>query len=229
MNLLFAPLPIPRVPIQGGDHEFPVHRIYCIGRNYAEHAREMGHAPDKGQPIFFMKPADAVLPLPAEIRYPSATQNLHHEVELVAALREGGEDLHLDQAREAIYGYAVGVDLTRRDLQAAAKAKGNPWDTAKGFDASAPISAIVPRPGQLLGNAALWLSVNGEMRQRCGIGEMLHSLPEIIVELSRLYRLRAGDLIFTGTPAGVGPLVEGDRVHAGLEGIGELDFSVRPR
>jgi fumarylpyruvate hydrolase len=201
-----------------------VHRIYCIGRNYAEHAKEMGASPEKGEPIFFMKPADAVVADGRDPRFASATKNLHFEVELVVALGKGGRDLELADTLDLVYGYAVGVDLTRRDLQAAAKARGAPWDVAKGFDDSAPISAIVPSGGRHPMNEWLRLSVNGESKQATSVADMLWTVPEIIVELSKLYELKAGDLIFTGTPAGVGPLQPTDRVDCELQEWARLSF-----
>lgn len=224
MPYLFPAPPTPSVPIAGRAERFPVHRIYCIGRNYAEHAREMGSVPEKGAPVFFMKPADAVVTDGRDPRFPPATGNLHHEVELVAALASGGSDIAVEQALAHVYGYAVGVDLTRRDLQAAAKARGNPWDTAKGFDDSAPISAITPAGARHPVDARLALWVNDELRQSASCADMLWPLAEIISELSRLYELRAGDLIYTGTPAGVGPLQRGDRVRCALDGWATLEF-----
>jgi fumarylpyruvate hydrolase len=230
MSHPFPPPPAATVPIAGSAGRFPVHRIYCVGRNYAEHAREMGNVPEKGAaPVFFMKPADAVVTDGRDPLFPSATQNLHHEVELVIALSGGGADVDPAQALNLVYGYAVGVDLTRRDLQAAAKAKGNPWDIAKGFDDSAPISAIVPAAGRHPIDERLWLAVNGVGKQSAAVSEMLWTVPEIIAELSRLYRLQPGDLIYTGTPAGVGPLQPDDRVECGLEGWAELVFTMVPR
>jgi fumarylpyruvate hydrolase len=210
-TFVFPAAPQPAVPVAGHEARFPVHRIYCVGRNYADHAKEMGSAVDRENPTFFMKPADAVFVQEAPIPYPSATSNLHHEVELVVALRSGGRDIEPGDALKHVFGYAVGLDLTRRDLQAAAKAKGNPWDTGKGFDASAPVSPIVP--AAQLGHPTagiLSLEVNGALRQSADVAGMIFSVPEIIAELSKLYLLAAGDLIFTGTPAGVGPLVRGD-------------------
>jgi fumarylpyruvate hydrolase len=224
MTYLFPPPPIPSVPVVGHAERYAVHRIYCIGRNYAEHAREMGSEPEKGTPIFFMKPADAVVCDGRHPRFPMATSNLHHEVELVVALSGGGCNVPIQHALELVCGYSVGVDLTRRDLQAAAKAKGNPWDTAKGFDDSAPLAAIVPSGGRHPNHERLELSVNGQLRQGASVADMLWTVPEIIVELSRLYELRCGDLIFTGTPAGVGPLQRGDRVRCSLEGWSTLEF-----
>jgi fumarylpyruvate hydrolase len=218
---------VPSVPIAGTPLRFPVHRIYCVGRNYAEHAKEMGHGVDREVPTFFMKPTDAAWTHP-EVPYPPGTSNLHHEVELVVALHAGGRDLDPARALECVYGYAIGLDLTRRDLQAAAKAKGNPWDTAKGFDASAPIGAIVP--AATLGHPTageLALSVNGVERQRADIADMVFSVPTILAALSRLFELRAGDLVFTGTPAGVGPLVRGDAFAASFPGLPPLHGAIR--
>ncbi|GMU42618.1 MAG: fumarylacetoacetate hydrolase family protein [Xanthomonadales bacterium] len=222
----FPPAPIATVPIAGGAQRFPVHRIYCIGRNYAEHAKEMGSAPEKGTPVFFMKPADAVVCDGRDPRFPPGTGNLHHEVELVVALGSGGADIALADALGHVYGYAVGVDLTRRDLQAAAKARGNPWDTAKGFDDSAPLAAIVPAQGRHPQAEVLTLSVNGVERQAASVADLLWPVAEIIHELSRLYTLCAGDLIFTGTPAGVGPLRRGDVVECRLQGWSDLRFAM---
>ena len=202
------------VAVTGGGR-FPVHRIYCVGRNFAEHAKEMGATVDKSAPTFFLKPADAVVASGSAIRYPSGTADLHHEVELVVALKSGGRDIAAAAALEHVYGYGVGLDLTRRDLQAKAKQKGMPWDTAKGFDQSAPVSEIVPasRSGHRA-QGELVLTVNGQVRQQGDIAEMVHSVPEIIAELSKLFELKAGDLIYTGTPSGVAALVRGDRFRA---------------
>ena len=218
---------VPSVPVASTTARFPVHRIYCVGRNYAEHAKEMGHAVDREVPTFFMKPADAAWPH-ADVPYPPGTSNLHHEVELVVALASGGRDLDPARALECVYGYAVGLDLTRRDLQAAAKAKGNPWDTAKGFDASAPIGAIAP--ASAIGHPAageLALAVNGVERQRADIATMIFKVPEILVALSRLFELAPGDLVFTGTPAGVGPLLPGDAFEATFPALPVLRGTMR--
>lgn len=223
MAYLFDPPAPATVPILGTSARFPVHRIYCVGRNYAEHAKEMGAAVDREQPTFFMKPADAVVTDGRDVPYPPGTTNLHHEVELVVALHSGGAGIGVADAPSHVHGYAVGLDLTRRDLQAAAKAKGLPWDTAKGFDGSAPVSAIVP--ASAVGHPArgeLWLDVAGERRQQADISEMVFAIPEIIAALSQLYTLRAGDLIFTGTPSGVGALRRGDAFRAGYGGHVEL-------
>ena len=224
MPYLFPAPPIPSVPIAGLGERFPVHRIYCIGRNYAEHAKEMGNLPEKGTPVFFMKPADAVVADGRDPRFPPATANLHFEVELVVALASGGRDIAVADALACVYGYAIGVDLTRRDLQAAAKAKGNPWDTAKGFDDSAPIAPIVPAAGRHPEDERLELWVNEVPRQSASVADMLWPVAEIISELSRLYTLTAGDLIFTGTPAGVGQLQPADRVRCSLAGWSTLEF-----
>jgi fumarylpyruvate hydrolase len=221
-----APSPA-SLAVAGIDARFPLHRIYCIGRNYADHAKEMGAAVERSQPMFFCKPSDAVVIDGADIPYPSATRELHHEIEMVVALGEGGRDIPVDRALDRVFGYGVGLDLTRRDLQAAAKAKGHPWDVAKAFDHSAPVSAIQPvtaigHPTQ----ARLVLTVNDETRQRSDIDQMIFSVAEIIHELSTLWTLAPGDLIFTGTPAGVAALQRGDRFRAELVGIATLEGSI---
>jgi fumarylpyruvate hydrolase len=227
VDYLFPPALQPSVAISGSSQRFPVHRIYCIGRNYADHAKEMGSAVDRGNPVFFCKPADAVVADRAQIPYPIGTHDLHHEVEMVVALQSGGVDIAEAHALRHVFGYAVGLDLTRRDLQNVAKAKALPWDAAKGFDRSAPISAIrrASESGHLQ-RAQLALDVNGSARQQANISDMIFGVAEIIVLLSRLFELKAGDLIFTGTPAGVAPLQRGDRFHARLEGIAELHGAI---
>ncbi|RRN61927.1 fumarylacetoacetate hydrolase family protein [Caulobacter sp. 602-1] len=220
----FPPHAIPTVPVEGSDAAFPVRRILCVGRNYAAHAREMG-ADSRDPPFFFSKPADAVAPLKGQIAYPPATGDLHHEIELVVALKSGGANLSVEQALETVFGYAVGVDLTRRDLQGAAKAKGQPWEAGKAFDESAPITAIrvmdAPPP-----EAAVTLSVNGQERQRGEVGDMIWNVGEVIAKASELWTLAAGDLIFTGTPEGVGAIVRGDKVVGEVEGVGRLEFTL---
>ncbi|MEW9624554.1 fumarylacetoacetate hydrolase family protein [Rhodanobacter geophilus] len=218
------PLPaVPSLPILGSELRFPIRRVFCIGRNYADHAREMGAAVEPGRPMFFCKPADAVVADGADVPYPSATQELHHEVEMVVALGAGGRDLTPAQAQAAVFGYGVGLDLTRRDLQAQAKAKGHPWDVAKAFDHSAPVSALRRADEAAVGpDTGLRLTVNGELRQHGRLGDMLHDVPAILVALSTLFELKAGDLVFTGTPAGVAALQRGDRFHAELDGVAEL-------
>lgn len=223
MTYAFAPSATSSVPILGHGERFPVRRIFCIGRNYADHAREMGASVDRSQPVFFSKPADAVVTDGADVPYPSATTSLHHEVEMVVALAAGGRDIAVRDAAMLVFGHGVGLDLTRRDLQAIAKARGMPWDTAKGFDHSAPVSALrAVADGQPAADNVLSLHVNGQLRQSTRLDAMLWSVPEIIAELSRLFELQAGDLIFTGTPAGVAELQHGDHFHAELTGIAEL-------
>jgi len=224
----FAPPSSAAVPIRGSTQLFPVHRIYCVGRNFAEHAREMGaEVPTRGAPVFFMKPADAIVAPGAPIPYPTMTQDLHHEVELVVALGEGADDVvAIDRALDLVFGYGVGIDLTRRDLQNQAKEKRLPWDIAKGFDHSAPLSALVPvaEAGHDF-SRRLWLRVNGDIRQQAPLSDMVFSVAEIIHELSRLFALKAGDLIFMGTPNGVASLQRGDTFEAGVDGL--ISFSGR--
>jgi fumarylpyruvate hydrolase len=227
VDYLFLPALQPSVAISGSSQRFPVHRIYCIGRNYADHAKEMGSTVDPGNPVFFCKPADAVVADRAQIPYPIGTHDLHHEVEMVIALQSGGVDIAESHALRHVFGYAVGLDLTRRDLQNVAKAKALPWDAAKAFDRSAPVSAI--RRASESGHpqrAQLVLDVNGTPRQQANISDMIFGVTEIIALLSQLFELKAGDLIFTGTPAGVAPLQRGDRFHARLEGIAELHGAI---
>lgn len=222
------PLPVPvLVPVKGEAAAFPVRRIYCVGRNYADHAREMGGDPNREPPFFFGKPRDAAVPGGGDIAYPPATSDLHHEVELVVALGRGGRDIPVEAALDCVYGYAVGIDLTRRDLQAQAKSKGQPWETAKGFDRSAPVSPIVPaaRIGHPAAGA-IWLSVNGEVRQKGDLAQMTWRVEEILAHLSGLFELAPGDLVFTGTPSGVGALHRGDRVRCGVDGLGELEIAI---
>jgi fumarylpyruvate hydrolase len=231
MNAPFELPPRPAVPIAavngGPDAAFPVHRIYCVGRNYAEHAREMGVDPTREAPFFFCKPADALVLSGGAAAYPPRTADLHHEIELVVALGRDGRDVPVAEALSWVYGYAVGNDLTRRDLQAAAKSKGQPWDVAKGFDDSAVIGPI--QPVALVGHPTrgrIWLSVNGALRQQADIEQMTWRVPEIIAELSTFFTLRAGDLIYTGTPAGVGALRPGDRVEGGVDGVGRITHTI---
>ena len=228
MNFVFNPKPQAFVEIAGASEYFPVHRIYCVGRNYAEHALEMGADPERDEPFFFCKPADAVVPSGSFLDYPSATQNLHHEIELVAALHKGGRNIPQSDALDHVFGYAVGLDLTRRDLQAEAKKKGRPWDSAKAFDHSAPCSAI--RPSSAIGNPQqgfIELDVNGSTRQKGDLAQMIWAIPEVIMKLSQMFELVPGDLIFTGTPAGVGPVQSGDLLQGRIESIGELESTFR--
>jgi len=223
---VFVPPPIPSVEIAGTRQRFPVHRIYCVGRNYAEHAREMGNDPKADPPVFFTKPADAIVANGVAVPYPPRTDNFHYEVELVVAVGGAGRNIAAAQAFGHVFGYAVGNDLTRRDLQGASKKKGLPWDTGKAFDASAPIGAIRPASLGHIERGRIWLNVNGETRQQSDISEMIWSVSDIIAELSTLFELRAGDLIYTGTPAGVGPLKPGDRIECGIDGLESLSNAI---
>ncbi|MBP2229892.1 fumarylpyruvate hydrolase [Azospirillum agricola] len=216
----------PSVPVTGGD-PFPVRRIYCVGRNYAAHAREMGADPDREPPFFFLKPADAIVADGATTPYPPKTANLHHEIELVVAIAKGGRDIPVATALEHVFGYAVGLDMTRRDLQNAAKKEGKPWDMGKGFDQSAPCSAIrtvadIGHPDK----GAITVSVNGALRQKGDLSDLIWSVAETISYLSGLVELQPGDLIYTGTPEGVGPVVAGDVLTGAVEGVGTLTLTI---
>jgi len=224
VDYVFSPPPVVSLPVEGQAARFPVRRVLCVGRNYAAHRREMG-GDDRDPPFFFAKPADAVTGPGVDPAYPSRTANLHHEIELVVALKGGGADVPVEQALDLVFGYAVGVDLTRRDLQNAAKDKGQPWDSSKGFDQSAPTSAIRPWTGPAP-QGRIWISVNDEPRQDAVVADMIWNVAEVISEASKLWRLAPGDLIFTGTPEGVGPIAPGDSVRGGVEGVGEVAFSV---
>jgi fumarylpyruvate hydrolase len=213
------------VAVTGTDAVFPVARVFCVGRNYAEHSIEMGHDPDREPPFFFMKPADAVVPT-GTLPFPTQTQDLHHEVELVVALAEGGRDIPVERALDHVFGYAVGLDMTRRDLQAVAKKAGRPWDMAKGFDQSAPTGEI--RVVEDIGHptkGAIWLRINGEPRQEGDLDQQIWKVPETISFLSTLVALRPGDLIMTGTPKGVGRVEPGDRLEGHIDGVGDLSVS----
>lgn len=212
--------------VAGSADRFPVRRIFCVGRNYLDHVREMGND-ERELPFFFAKPADAVVESGATIPYPSATGDLHHEIELVVAIGRGGRDLSPGAAAGHVWGATVGVDLTRRDLQAEAKSRGRPWDMAKGFDRSAPMGALVPMADvPALDRGAIWLEVNGARRQSGDLSEMIWPVAEHLAILSGLVELRPGDLVMTGTPAGVGSLAPGDRVRGGVAGLGEVDFAI---
>lgn len=225
-DFVIAPPLQPAVPVLGGGL-FPVRRIYCVGRNYAEHAREMGHDPQAEPPFFFAKPADALVIDGAETPYPTETQNFHHEVELVAAIGTGGRNIAVDQALSHVWGYAVGLDMTRRDLQAWAKKAQKPWEVAKGFDHSAPIGALVPAAKVSLPLAQrISLKVNGALRQEAKLSDMTWDLANVIAELSRFFALYPGDLIFTGTPAGVAAVVAGDHLVGEIEGIGTVETRI---
>ena len=218
-NFVFPPPAPPSVAVAGTAQRFPVHRIYCVGLNYTDHIREFGGDPENTPAVFFMKPADAVVDNGAAIPYPPSTSNFHYEIELVVALASGGRDIEAARALAHVFGYAAGNDLTRRDLQSAAKARGEPWDTSKGFDFSAPVAAIRPASAGHVSRGRIWLSVNGSVRQDSDVSRMLYDVPHIIAALSRLYELRAGDLIFTGTPSGIGAVKPGDRLEGGIEGL----------
>lgn len=223
-------IPAPAIPTLTVRHSkdlFPVHRVYCVGRNYAEHAREMGHDPDREDPFFFQKNPDNLIPNSSEFPYPPKSKDVHHELEMVVALKDGGGDIPTDKALECVYGYAVGLDMTRRDLQGEMKKMGRPWEIGKAFDFSAPCSEIVPaseigHPDQGL----VWLKVNGEPRQQGNLNQLIWKVPEMISYLSGLFTLAPGDLIFTGTPAGVAAVQRGDVLHGGVDGVGELKITV---
>tara|TARA_Y100001934_G_C12089547_1_gene648622 strand:+ start:62 stop:748 length:687 start_codon:yes stop_codon:yes gene_type:complete len=227
MSYLIDPPAVPTLPVRGTDARFPVHRIYCVGRNYADHAVEMGHDPDAEPPFFFMKPADAVLESGATFPYPSLSSDVQHEVELVLALGKGGRDIPLGDAEGCIVAAGVGIDMTRRDLQGEAKKMGRPWDSGKGFDHGAPCSELVPVAEPVeLGSGSIQLTVNGETRQQGDLNQMIWKIPEIISRLSELFTLAPGDLIYTGTPAGVGPVTRGDQIRAEIDGLAALEVSV---
>lgn len=222
-QFVFDPLPQPTLRVVGSDKLFPVHRIYCVGRNYADHAIEMGHDPNREPPFFFQKNPDCLVTEGRDFPYPSATHDVHFEMEMVVALGKGGADIDVDYALDHVFGYAVGLDMTRRDLQGEAKKLGRPWEVGKAFEASAPCSAIVP--ASHIGHpakGAVWLKVNGMERQRGDLGQLIWKVPETIAYLSTLFTLQPGDLIYTGTPAGVGAVVRGDEMHGGVDGIGEI-------
>ena len=226
MNFVIPAPPVASVEVAGSEDRFPVRRIYCIGRNYLAHRKEMGHD-DRKPPFYFQKPADALLASGSEFPYPPQTNNVHFEVELVVAIAKGGADIPVEDALDHVYGYGLGIDMTRRDLQSQAKEDGRPWDSAKGFDHSAPISAI--RPVSETGHpdsGRIWLAVNGKIRQDSDLNLQIWNVQEGISHLSRLYQLAPGDLIYTGTPAGVGPVKSGDLITAGIDGIGELEIQV---
>ena len=220
---LFEPAPAVSVEIAGTDVHFPVNRIFCVGRNYAAHVREMGFDPDREEPCYFTKSAHCIAPSGSEIPYPPATGNFHHEIELVVAIGKPGFDVSVDDALALVFGYACGLDMTRRDLQLASRAQKGPWDIGKDFDNAAVISAI--HPAADIGHperGRIQLAVNGEKRQDSDLAKLIWSVPEIIAHLSGYYRLEPGDLIYTGTPDGVGPVVRGDRIEGDVEGVASL-------
>ena len=219
--------PVAALSVVGSSELFPVGRIFCIGRNYAEHAREMGQDPDRDPPFFFMKPASALVAEGRPFPYPAASADVHYELELVVALGRGGTGIRTNDALEHVYGYAVGLDMTRRDLQTEAKKMGRPWEVGRAFDNSAPCSRI--SPASRIGHpadAAIWLDLNNKRVQDSNISQLIWSIPEILEQLSKLFTLAAGDLIYTGTPAGVGPVHRGDLLHGGVDSVGELTVQV---
>lgn len=230
MPYVFEPAPIVSVPVVGSAARFPVHRIYCVGRNYEDHAKEMGFT-GREPPFFFMKPADAVLVVnageTARLPYPSLTKNLHHEIELVVAIGTGGKNIQAADAHQHIFGYAVGLDMTRRDLQNEMKKQGRPWCIGKGFDASAPIGPITPAAAAGdIAQAEIYLQVNGQDRQRSQVAKLIWSIAEVIEHLSAAWALQPGDLIYTGTPEGVGAVVAGDKLHGGVTGLSAITLTV---
>ena len=226
MGFVIPAPPPASVEVTGTDDRFPVRRIYCIGRNYLAHRKEMGHD-DRKPPFYFQKPADALLETGGEFPYPSQSENVHFEIELVVAIAKGGVNISIEDALDHVYGYGLGIDMTRRDIQSKAKQDGKPWESAKSFDHSAPISPI--RPASEIGHpdsGRIWLAVNGEVRQDSDLNLQIWNVQEGISHLSKLYQVVPGDLIYTGTPDGVGPINPGDLITAGIDGIGELEIKV---
>lgn len=230
MTFVFDPLPTPSLPIEGEEARFPVRRIFCVGRNYAAHAREMGKDPDRDPPFFFTKPSDAIVEDQTTVPYPPETENFHYEAELVVAIGTGGTNIAQEDALSHVYGYAVGNDLTRRDLQLEAREKGRPWDWGKAFDRSAPIAPI-KKVGDVghLSAGSIKLTVNGEVKQDADLNELIWDVPEVISIISHSITLQPGDLIMTGTPAGVGQLAPGDVCTVSIEGLGDLTTTIGPR
>jgi len=229
-DFVIQPAPQPSVAVAGSQARFPIRRVFCVGRNYAAHAREMGKDPDREPPFFFTKPADAVVAAEGTVPYPPLTENLHHEIELVVAIGKAGANVSPAQALDLVWGYGVGVDLTRRDLQDVAKKMSRPWDWSKSFDASGPCGPL--QPASAIGHpsqGAIWLKVNGETRQQGDLSELIWPVADVIAYISEAMTLQPGDLIFTGTPAGVGALNPGDAVTAGIAGVGEIAFSIGKR
>lgn len=228
MKYAVSPPEVVSLPILGtADEAFPIHRIYCVGRNYADHAREMGHNPDEEPPFFFLKPVDVIVPDGGRFPYPSRSQDVQHEVELVVALARGGVEIPVEEALDRVLGYGVGIDMTRRDLQNEAKGLGRPWDSGKSFDYSAPCSGL--RRVEEIGHpdeGEISLTIDGEVRQQADLNQLIWKVPQVISELSGLFELKAGDLIFTGTPAGVGPVRRGERLVAQVEGVATLTIDV---
>lgn len=226
-NYVFEPPARPSLPIRGSQARFPLRRVYCVGRNYAAHAIEMGHDPDREDPFFFQKNPDNLLTGGADFPYPVQSSDVHHEIEMIVALHKGGSDIALESALDCVWGYAVSLDMTRRDLQAACKKAGRPWEIGKAFDHSAPASELVA--ASEIGhpaNGAIWLKVNDEIRQQGDLNQMIWKVPEMISYLSGLFELAAGDIILSGTPAGVGPVERGDRLEGHIDGVGDLHCKV---
>ena len=226
MPYVIAQPQVATLPVRGSADLFPVHRIYCVGRNYAAHAIEMGHDPNKEPPFFFQKNPDNLL-VGQDFPYPSKSSDVHHEIEMVVALKSGGTDIPVESALDHVYGYAVGLDMTRRDLQGQAKDLGRPWEVGKAFEHSAPCSELVP--ASAIGHpsaGAVWLKVNGETRQQGDLNQLIWKVPEMIAFLSELFELKAGDLIMSGTPSGVGPVKRGDKLHGHVAGVGDLQLAV---
>ncbi|MEQ8816690.1 MAG: fumarylacetoacetate hydrolase family protein [Thalassobaculum sp.] len=226
MPYVIAQPQVATLPVRGSADLFPVHRIYCVGRNYAAHAIEMGHDPNKEPPFFFQKNPDNLL-VGQDFPYPSKSSDVHHEIEMVVALKSGGTDIPVESALDHVYGYAVGLDMTRRDLQGQAKDLGRPWEVGKAFEHSAPCTALVPaseigHPSE----GAVWLKINGETRQSGDLNQLIWKVPEMIAFLSELFELKAGDLIMSGTPSGVGPVKRGDKLHGHVAGVGDLQLAV---
>ena len=226
MPYVIAQPQVATLPVRGSADLFPVHRIYCVGRNYAAHAIEMGHDPNKEPPFFFQKNPDNLL-VGADFPYPPMSSDVHHEIEMVVALKSGGTDIPVESALDHVYGYAVGLDMTRRDLQGQAKDLGRPWEVGKAFEHSAPCTALVPaseigHPSE----GAVWLKINGETRQSGDLNQLIWKVPEMIAFLSELFELKAGDLIMSGTPSGVGPVKRGDKMHGFVAGVGDLQLAV---
>lgn len=226
-SYVFEPPAPAAIPVRGTNQVFPVRRVYCVGRNFAAHAVEMGHDPDKEPPFFFQKNPDNIDPEATAFPYPRASNDVHHEIEMLVALKTGGEDIPVERALDCVFGYAVALDMTRRDLQGQMKKLGRPWEIGKAFENSAPCSALAPaseigHPSE----GAIWLKVNGERRQSGDLNQMIWKTQEMISILSGLFTLRPGDVILTGTPAGVGPVAKGDVLHGGVEGVGDLNVTV---
>jgi fumarylpyruvate hydrolase len=231
MAFVFTPEPPVAIPVAGSDDQFAVRRVYCVGRNYAAHAREMGFDPDREPPFFFCKPDNSIVPVAygetLELPYPSQTENFHYEAELVAVIGKSGSDIPLEQALQYVWGYAVGLDMTRRDLQMKMREMGRPWEIGKAFDLSAPVGPV-HRASDVghFEDAGLWLTVNGETKQKSDVSHLIWSVAETVSYLSKFFRLEPGDVIFTGTPEGVGPVKSGDTMKVGVERLGELTVTV---